>query len=94
VIQKPFHFMRLSIAATIWGTTLLPVDAEAFVPGGLKGAATGGKSHKQMTRDALDVFYAEYGYGTDTAPLTKTMNYAREQIADANASVDNIAPVP
>ncbi|WP_027157742.1 dockerin type I domain-containing protein [Methylobacter luteus] len=90
MIQKPFHFIRLSIVATIWGTTLLPIDAGAFVPGGLKGAATGGKSHKQMTRDALDVLYAEYGFGTGAWPLSKTMDYAREQIADANASVDDV----
>lgn len=43
-----------------------------------------------MTRDALDVLYAEYGFGTDAWPLSKTMDYAREQIADANASVDGI----
>ncbi|WP_442497312.1 dockerin type I domain-containing protein [Methylobacter sp. sgz302048] len=92
MIHKPLYFSRLSIVITIWGTTLLPADVGAFVPGGLKGAATGGKSHKQMTRDALDVFYAEYGYGADATPLTKTMNYAREQIADANASVDNNYP--
>ncbi len=68
-------------------------DSYAFVPGGFKALGTGGKSHKEITTDALDTVYASYGYGPlGTVPLSKPMKEAREQITDANASVDDNHP--
>lgn len=68
---------------------LISGTTSAFVPGPPRSAATGGKTHQDITEEALDQIYALYGYGPKgIKSYTSAIKAARKSLAYWNAWVD------
>ncbi|MDR0664505.1 MAG: hypothetical protein LBF86_03180 [Helicobacteraceae bacterium] len=68
--------------------TLISINAFAFIPD-YPRAVVPGEHHKRITQEALNVIYAEYGYGPSGIPYTSAMENAIETISQSNADVDH-----
>jgi von Willebrand factor A domain-containing protein 7 len=82
--------IRIFLSGIIMLFFLIVSDSSiAFIPGPPRSLVTSGKTHKDITYDALDEIYASYGYGPKgTKAYTKSMKTARDSFADMNAWVD------
>src|SRR5258708_39136709 len=81
------HAITVFAAATLLATR----SAMAFAPGGINKFLMplffpGAKTHKEITEDGIALIYTDLGL----VQVTKSMDKAREQIANANADVDDV----